>query len=147
MTGFSPSSWCAVVLLALAGCGAAPGPASAPAPQAPPANEQGGRLVERYWDEHLDLDGAISPQFLADSLSIERRYLAEILNVPRDGLDASSRLTYDSFKRHRELNIEGFVFPAELLPITPFGGTSQQFAAQASSLAQHPAASAADYEN
>jgi len=39
------------------------------------------------------------------------------------------------------------VYPAELLPINPFGGTPQQFAAQALSLAQHPPASAADYEN
>jgi uncharacterized protein (DUF885 family) len=146
MTGFSPSSWCAVVLLALTGCGAAPGPASAPAVQALPPNDQLGRLVERYWDEHLVADNAISPQFLADSLGIERRYLAEVLNVPRDGLDASSRLTYDIFKRQRELNIEGFVFPAELLPINPFGGTPQQFAAQTLTLEQHPPSSAADYE-
>jgi uncharacterized protein (DUF885 family) len=147
MTGFSPCSWCAIVLLALAGCGAAPGPPSAPAAPAMPPNDRLGQLVERYWDEHAGRDNAISPQFLADSLSIERRYLAEVLNVPRDGLDASSRLTYDIFKRQRELNIEGLVFPAELLPINPFGGTPQQFAAQASSLAQHPPAAAADYEN
>lgn len=114
-----------------------------------PPNDRLGQLVERYWDEHVGVgkDNAISPQFLADSLSIERRFLAEVLNVPRDGLDASSRLTYDIFKRQRELNIEGSVFPAELLPINPFGGTPQQFAAQASSLAQHPPAAAADYEN
>jgi uncharacterized protein (DUF885 family) len=136
-----------MVLLALAGCGAPAGPAAAPDLQAPPPNDQLGRLVEQYWDEHLAGDNAISPQILADSLSIERRYLAEVLNVPREGLDAASRLTYDIFKRQRELNIEGFVFPAELLPINPFGGTPQQFAAQASSLAQHPPASAADYEN
>jgi uncharacterized protein (DUF885 family) len=147
MTGFSPSSWCAIVLLALAGCGAAPGPAAAPVMKAMPPNDQLGQLVERYWDEHSGKDNAISPQFLADSLSIERRYLAEVLNVPREGLDASSRLTYDIFKRQRELNIEGFVFPAELLPINPFEGTPQQFAAQALSLAQHPPGSAADYEN
>jgi uncharacterized protein (DUF885 family) len=149
MTGFSPSSWCASVLLALGGCGAAPAPPSAPAVPAMPPNDRLGQLVERYWDEHVGVgkDNAISPQFLADSLSIERRFLAEVLNVPRDGLDASSRLTYDIFKRQRELNIEGSVFPAELLPINPFGGTPQQFAAQASSLAQHPPAAAADYEN
>src|ERR1700733_1806596 len=147
MTGFSPSSWCAIVLLALAGCGAAPGPPAAPVMKAMPPNDQLGQLVERYWDEHLGKENAISPQVLADSLSIERRYLAEVLNVPRDGLDASSRLTYDIFKRQRELNIEGLVFPAELLPMDPFGGTPQQFAALASSLAQHPQGSAADYEN
>jgi hypothetical protein len=122
MTGFSPSSCCAIVLLALAGCGAGPGPPSAPATKAMPSKDQLGQLVERYWDEHLGMDNAISPQFLADSLSIERRYLAEVLQVPRDGLDAASRLTYDIFKSQRELNIEGFVFPAELLPINPFGG-------------------------
>jgi uncharacterized protein (DUF885 family) len=147
MTGFSPSSWCAIVLLALAGCGAAPGPTSAPAAKAMAPNDQLGQLVERYWDEHLGKDGAISPQFLADSLSIERRYLEEVQKVPRDGLDAASRLTYDIFKSQRELNIEGFVFPAELLPINPFGGMLQQLAAQTSSLAQHPPAAAADYEN
>jgi len=48
-------------------------------------NDQLGQLVERYWDEHLGKDNAISPQFLADSLSIERRYLAEVLNVPGKG--------------------------------------------------------------
>jgi uncharacterized protein (DUF885 family) len=147
MTGFSPSSWCAIVLLALAGCGAAPGPTSAPAAKAMAPNDQLGQLVERYWDEHLGKDGAISPQFLADSLSIERRYLEEVQKVPRDGLDAASRLTYDIFKSQRELTSEGVVFPAELLPINPFGGMLQQLAAQTSSLAQHPPAAAADYEN
>jgi hypothetical protein len=145
MSGFSPLGWCGLVLLALAACGARPAPAaplSASAPKPPASNEQLGRLVERYWDEHLAQDNAISPQFLADSLSIERRYLAEVRNLPRDGLDAASRLTYDIFKRQRELLIEGFTFPSELLPINPFGGMPQQFAAQASALARHPPASA-----
>jgi uncharacterized protein (DUF885 family) len=147
MTGFSPRVLCGLVLLALAGCGPAPGPAAAPAPERVPSTVQLGLLVERYWDEHLAADNAISPQILADSLNIERRYLAEVLNVPRGGLDAASSLTYDIFKRQRELIIEGFTFPAELLPIDPFGGTPQQFAAQASSLAQHPPSAVADYES
>jgi len=104
-----------MALLALAGCGAAPGPASAPAAPAAPAmppNEQLCRLVERYWDEHLGTDNAISPQFLADSLGIERRYLADVLNVPRDGLDASSRPDLRHFQeatrtRHRGLGLSG----------------------------------------
>jgi uncharacterized protein (DUF885 family) len=147
MPGFSPLGWCGLAFLALAACGAAPQPPSAPALQPVLPNDQLGRLVERYWDEHLGKEDAISPQFLADSLSIERRYLAEVSNVPRDGLDAASRLTYDIFKRQRELVIEGFTFPSELLPINPFGGMPQQFAAQALSLAGRPPASAADYEN
>jgi len=149
MGELSPRVLCGLVLLALAGCGAAPGPAAAPAPepQQVPPNVRLRLLVERYWDEHLAADNAISPQWLADSLNIERRYLAEVLNVPRDGLDAAARLTYDIFRRQREHSIEGFTFPGELLPIDPFGGTPQQFAARAVGLARHAPSSVADYEN
>ena len=149
MLGFSPLGWCGLAFLALAACGA-PAPPAAPSASVPkPAasNEQLGRLVEGYWDEHLSADTAISPQFLADALSIERRYLAEVRAVPRASLDAASRLTYDIFVRQRELLIEGFTFPSELMPINPFDGIPQQFAAQALVLAAHPPASAADYEN
>ena len=86
-------------------------------------------------------------KLLADSLSIERRYLAELLGVSRDALDAPSRLTYDIFRRRREISIEAFTFPNELLPINPFGGMTQQIAAQAAELARHPGANAADYAN
>ena len=84
---------------------------------------------------------------LADSLNVERRYLAELLGVSRDTLDAPSRLTYDIFRRRREMSIEALTFPNELLPIDPFGGMTQQIAAQAAELAQRPTANASDYEN
>jgi uncharacterized protein (DUF885 family) len=153
MPGFSLRGWCGLALLALTGCGSSSGPAAAPAPRvAQGASPQQpkellNRLVERYWDERGGKDNAISPQSLADSLSIERRYLAEVLNVPRASLDPGLALTYDMFKRQREMLIEGFTFPGELLPINPFGGMPQQFAAQAADLGRHPAPSAADYEN
>ena len=104
-------------------------------------------MVEHYWDEHLPTEDVISPQLLADSLNIERRYLAELLGVSRDTLDAPSRLTYDIFRRRLEISIEAFTFPDELLPVNPFGGMTQQIAAQAMELAQHPAANASAYEN
>jgi len=138
--------WCGLAFLALAACGAPQAPPSATVPKPAAPTEQLGRLVERYWDEHLSVDTDISPQFLADSLSIERRYLAEVRAVPRASLDPASRLTYDIFVRQRELLIEGFTFPGELMPINPFGGVPQQFAAQALVLAAHPPASAAEYE-
>lgn len=95
----------------------------------------------------MPTEDVISPQLLADSLSIEQRYLAELLSVSRDTLDAPSRLTYDIFRRRRELNIEAFTFPDELLPVNPFGGMTQQVAAQAMELARHPAANAPEYAN
>jgi uncharacterized protein (DUF885 family) len=138
---------CGLALLAMSGCGAAPIPQPAPAQKAMQPNEQLTRLVERYWDEHVAPDNEISPQLLANSLSIERRYLAEADTVPRESLDAASRLTYDIFKRQRELLIEGFTYPSELLPINPFWGTPQRFAARAERLGQQPRAGAAGYES
>jgi uncharacterized protein (DUF885 family) len=145
MKGFSHAVMQGLALWALAGCGASTAPTPVPAAK-PAPKEQLGRIVERYWDEHLDLEDAISPQLLADALNIERRYLAELLDVPRDPLDADSRLTYDIFKRQREATIEGFIFPSELLPINPFGGMVQNFAAQAADFNAHPK-SAAEYRN
>lgn len=138
---------CGLVLLALNGCGAAPSPPTAAAQKSISPSEQLSRLVERYWDEHVAPDNHISPQLFANSLNIERRYLAEVDGVQRESLGAASRLTYDIFKRQRELLIEGFTYPSELLPVNPFWGTPQRFAARAERLAQQPRASAADYES
>jgi uncharacterized protein (DUF885 family) len=145
MKGFSHASLCGLALVVLAGCGSSTAPNPVP-PAKPEPKAELGRIVEKYWDEHSGLEDVISPQLLADSLNIERRYLAEIEALPRDTLDADSRLTYDIFKRRRELAIEGFTYPAELLPINPFGGTVLGFAAQAANLSARPG-SAADYEN
>ncbi|HEY6618650.1 MAG TPA: DUF885 domain-containing protein [Steroidobacteraceae bacterium] len=147
MWGYSSRAACGIAFFALAGCGAPSPTAPAPPAIAPPPTAQLNRIVEHYWDERLPTENVISPQLLADSLSIERRYLAELLGVSRDTLDAPSRLTYDIFRRRRELKIEAFTFPNELLPINPFGGMTQQVAAQARELAQNTAANAVDYAN
>src|SRR6202050_1048000 len=147
MTRFSCQVGCGIALFALAGCGAPSVPAPPAAAKAPPPAGQLNRIVERYWDEVRPAEDVIAPQMLADSLNIERRYLAELLGVSRDTLDAPSRLTYDIFRRWREIGIEAFTFPDELVPIDPFGGMTQQIAAQAVELAQHPEANALEYEN
>jgi uncharacterized protein (DUF885 family) len=105
------------------------------------------RIVERYWDERAVPGNALSPQFLADSLAVERRFLAEVLAVPRAGLDTEAGLTYDIFKRRRELDIEGFTYPNELLPVNPVDSMPEQFARAAAELGQHPLEDAEDYEN
>jgi uncharacterized protein (DUF885 family) len=147
MTGFSSKVGCGIALFTLAGCGAPSAPTPAPAAKAQPPAGQLNKIVERYWDERLPTEDVIAPQLLADSLSIERRYLAELLGVPRDTLDEPSRLTYDIFRRRREISIEAFTYPDELLPVNPFGGMTQQIATEANVLAQHPAANAIEYEN
>jgi uncharacterized protein (DUF885 family) len=131
----------------LAACGGRPSPAPAQAANPAIPHERLGRIVDRYWDERMLAGNSLAPQSLADSLGLERRFLAEILAVPRAGLDADSMLTYDIFKRQRELDIEGFTYPSELLPVNPFDSVPLQFAREAADPGRRPFSSAKDYEN
>ena len=62
-------------------------------------------------------------------------------------MDAEAGLTYDIFERRRELAIEGFTYPSELLPVNPVDSMPEQFARAAAELGQHPLKDAEDYEN
>jgi uncharacterized protein (DUF885 family) len=147
MTRFSHVLWLGLAFLALGACGGAPAPGpSQPASSAAP-HDTLRRIVERYWDEQVPPGQPLSPQFMADSLSLERRYLAEVLAVPRAPLDADSKLTYDIFRRQRELNIEGLTYPAELMPVNPFDGMPVQLAHAAAQMELHPPTAPKDYEN
>jgi uncharacterized protein (DUF885 family) len=108
--------------------------------------EELARIVERYWDERIPVEDVITVQALADSRNVEQRYLAQLEALPRERLDAASRLNYDIFKRGRESSIEGFTYPRELMPLDPFGGLPTRLALAAAEIAQHPLSSAADYE-
>jgi uncharacterized protein (DUF885 family) len=148
MTRFSCKVALGLVFWGLAACGAPPpAPTSSPAPNPGSPHDSLSRIVERYWDEHAITGNSLTAQSQADSLALERRYLAEILAVPRPPLDPDAALTYDIFKRQRELNIEGLTYPAELMPINPFDGLPQQFARAAAATGQHPLNSAKEYEN
>src|SRR5271167_846771 len=128
MIRFLHSAPIGFAIMALLGCGSAPPPPKHPT-IAPPPREQLARLVEQYWAEYLRLnplrlpEGAtrrfdaadgydISAQFLADSLALERSYLGEVLALPRLRLEADSQLTYDVFRRERELATESFTYPS-----------------------------------
>jgi len=147
MTGFSSRVSLGLVFLYLAACGRAPVPPPAQPTNAADAQDSLSGIVDRYWAEHVPPGVSLSPQFLADSLAVERRFLAEVLAVPRARLDADARLSYDIFKRWRELDIEGLTYPSELLPVNPFDGMPQQFARMAADLGQRPLKAAGDYEN
>jgi uncharacterized protein (DUF885 family) len=103
-------------------------------------------LLERYWDERIPFDDVISPQSLADSLDVEKRFLTELEQIARDTLDVDGQLSYDIFKRQRETAIEGFTYPAELLPMNPFGGMLFTFPAAAAQSAADPM-TAAQYDH
>ena len=144
MSRFSHVCCLLLVLLTLGACGKPPPPTAPPAAAVP--QEQLSKLFEHYWDEHIALEDIIDAQTLADALSVERRYLAQIGGVPRERLDPAARLNFDIFKRRREIVIEGLTYPGELLPLNPFGGPLVRLALDSEDIAQHPLAAAADYE-
>ncbi|MDB6087022.1 MAG: hypothetical protein JWN43_4903 [Gammaproteobacteria bacterium] len=150
--------------LALCACGSSPPPSPPRTADVGAPSARLGTLVERYWDENAtlvpwkswgDVDiemrelppENIAPQSLADSLALERHYVAEVSAIPRTGLDAESKVTYDVFLRERALAIEGFTYPSELLPINPYNGVPQQFALMATAAERLALSSAKDYES
>jgi uncharacterized protein (DUF885 family) len=163
MIRFFNTAWLGLAMGALAACGAAPAPPPSPAPSSAAPREQLTRLVERYWDERLlqnpeelpegaarRFDGAhgyrVSAQFLADSAALERRYLAALLALPSVNLDADSRLTYDLFRRARELAIESYTYPSELLPVNPARSLPLEFAQTGSGADSYAILSPRDFE-
>lgn len=151
-----------IVASALLACGQTYAPLPAARASTVPPAEQLSRLVEDYWDARQRLDPRsrsavvrfdpaagfdISPQFLADSLDLERRYRDALLAIPRGGLDAESQLTFDIFKRERDVAIEGFTYPSELMPVNPFRCLPLRFARAGAGVGPYAILSAGDYES
>ena len=152
----------ALVASALLACSPSSAPPPLARPSAVPPVAQLTRLVDEYWDESQRLNPHsrsavvrfepaagydISAQFLADSLDLERRYREALLAVPRDALDAESQLTYDIFKRERDVAIEGYTYPSELMPVNPFRSVPLEFARAGAGVGSYAILSSKDYES
>jgi uncharacterized protein (DUF885 family) len=137
-------------------------PPAARASSVPPPVVQLTRLVDQYWDESQRLNPHsrsavvrfepaagydISPQFLADSLDLERRYREALLAVPRGALDAESQLSYDIFERERDVAIEGYTYPSELMPVNPFRSVPLEFARAGAGVGSYAILSSKDYDS
>jgi uncharacterized protein (DUF885 family) len=162
MRRFWPAGLVTLAASAILACS----PRSTPPPvaraSALPPVAQLARLVDEYWDESQRLNPQtrsaavrfepaagydISPQFLADSLDLERRYRDALAAVPREALDAESQLTYDIFKRERDVAIEGYTYPSELMPVNPFRCVPLEFASDGAGVGSHAISSSKDYES
>jgi uncharacterized protein (DUF885 family) len=152
----------ALAASALLACSQSSAPPPPARPSTVPPVAQLTRLVDEYWDESQRLNPHsrsavvrfeaaagydISPQFLADSLDLERRYREALSAVPRDALDAESQLTYDIFKRERDVAIEGYTYPSELMPVNPFRSVPLEFARAGAGVGSYAILSSKDYES
>jgi uncharacterized protein (DUF885 family) len=157
-----------LVALATTGCG---GPdksgdadqTAAPADASPDAQRLA-RVVDRWYERWLELNPLaateqgehrfdarfgdyLTPTWLADSLANEQDSLEDLREVDPARLGETDRITYNAFKYGREIAIEGYRYPAELLPIDQLYGRPAQFAVLGSGGGAHPFVTAADYDN
>jgi uncharacterized protein (DUF885 family) len=153
------------LLAALAACSRDEVPVDVtPAASAQNAEQRLTQLVEEYWQKYLYLNPinatvigdnryndrleiTVSPQYMADSLALEREYQKKLEEIDPAGLTGQARLSYDIFKLDRALAIEGFRFPAELIPINQSFGIPSLFAQMGAGGSLHPFATAKDYDD
>jgi uncharacterized protein (DUF885 family) len=162
---FRSATLAAAFATLVAACHDAPPPPQARAETATPGPKEAlNRVVERYWEAYLAQDPLratavgdhryddrvgplLTPQVLADALAREQQALRDLLAVPRPADGTEAGLTYELFKRQREIAIEGYTYPEELFPVNPFAGVPQEFAAMGGGDGPQTFRSAADYEN
>ena len=163
----------AIVASSLAGCASGPAPTPAPEPSTAPATVAGEAttesqklqaLFEDYFERILELNPilatsigdpryndrfvvGIAPDVIEQEQKLERDYLARIQTVDRSSLTPQEQLSYDIFKSDRELEIEGFRFPGELLPLNQFYSTPNQFAQLGSGNGLQPFKTVKDYDD
>ncbi len=121
-------------------------------------------LVEAYFEANLALNPVfatqigdhrfndrlpndIGPAWREQALATERKYLADLANIDAATLSPQARLTYDVFKSRRQLAIEGFDFPQQLLPIDQFNNPASDFAVLGSGSGAQPFVTPKDYQD
>jgi uncharacterized protein (DUF885 family) len=162
-----------VILLAitLSGCASSPG-ATGASEAAPPAagaavspeSQKLQALFDEYFEETLKLNPIlatsigdpryndrfvvnIAPEVIEQRRRLEHDFLARIEAIDRAQLTPQEQLSYDVFRSARELEIEGFRFPSELLPLNQFYSTANLFAQLGSGNGLQPFNTVKDYDD
>jgi uncharacterized protein (DUF885 family) len=156
----------ATVALA-AGLAASPGyeAQSAPAAGAGASSDSAAlhKLFEDYFERQLELNplsatfigdhryddkftNNISPEFIALSLEVDRKALADAQQLAARQLPEADRLSVEIFMYNLRTSLEGEKFPGELVPINQFQSLPTLMPVLGSGSSAQPFATAADYD-
>jgi len=105
------------------------------------ATAQGDHRFDAKFGDHVSLT------WMADSLAMEQDALEKLQTIKPKRLAGEDLVTYQAFKHGREINVEGYRFPSELLPIHHFSNLASNFAVTGSGRGVHPFRTAQDYDN
>jgi uncharacterized protein (DUF885 family) len=156
-----------ISLLLAAGCAHTPaqaprGDVGSATPE--PTAQQLDRLFEEYWEAWLQLNPVmatfigdhryndrypvtIAPEQLAARRALFENSLAAAQAISPDALDEQRRISHALFMRNLRHELEGFRFPAQLIPINQFRSAANSFAMLGSGTSAQPFETATDYEN
>jgi len=121
-------------------------------------------LFDEYFEESLILDPllatsigdpryndrleiSIAPEWRARAERVARDYLARVRQIDRGHLTGQDLLSYEIFIAARERDIEGFRYPAHLIPLNQFESMPNSFAQLGSGSGQQPFKTVKDYED
>jgi uncharacterized protein (DUF885 family) len=153
----------AVTLLLLAACDRRPADeATGQTPE--PAASDLNALVEEYFDRVLELNplyatsigdyrfndrmaNTLSPEYLQNSEALDREYLERVLAIEPEQLTGQDRLTYDTFRWSREMDVAGYRFSGYLQPINQFYSIANTFVQLGSGANVHPFKTVKDYDD
>ena len=167
--------FCVPVLLLLVACGgdeaASPEPASQAASEAtgeqPFADEAAAELsalVEEFFERNLELNpllatsigddryndrlaNSIGPEYLQQNEALNREYLQRVMSIDPASLTGQDRLTYETFRYSREMELEGLNFPDHLQPINQFYSVTNSFVQLGSGSSIHPFETVENYDD
>ena len=100
--------------------------------------------VNKYNDKFGD---PISKESLAKQLAFEKKYLALIERIDVSQLSGQSLLSYEIFKRDREIAIAGSKFDSHLVPFNQMYGVHNFFAMLGSGSSAQPFDTVKDFDN
>jgi len=164
-------SCCAAAFLFLTGCDRGE---ETPTPQAaePAAAQQQEEdasaeleaLVEEFFDRQLELNplyataigdlrfndrmaNQIGPEHREATRTLNREYLERVLALDPEMFRGQDRLTYETFRYDREMELEEFEYPSHLQPMNQFYSIGNSFAQLGSGTSIHPFETVKHYED
>jgi uncharacterized protein (DUF885 family) len=161
-------SGCAAALLLLSACGEddapTPEPLAAEQQQAQEASAELNALVEEFFERELEqnplsataigderfndrMANSIGPEYRERSEALDREYLERLLALEPDLLQGQDRLTYETFRDSREMDLEEAAYPSHLQPMNQFYSIGNSFAQLGSGTSIHPFKTVKHYDD
>jgi uncharacterized protein (DUF885 family) len=132
--------------------------------QAEEASAELNALVEEFFERGLELNplaataigderfndrmaNSIGPEHRARSEALDREYLERLLALDPDLLQGQDRLTYETFRDGREMDLEELAYPSHLQPMNQFYSIGNSFAQLGSGTSIHPFKTVKHYDD